>query len=189
MKKTLLLFAFMAIGLGATSLHASENDKPTKGPFDFKTSVVSILKNAKTYTIEVAEAMPAEDYTFKTADSVKTFGEQMAHIAMSSMFIHKKLILGEELPQSEMTEASIGASKEQTIKMLNMSFDAMISSLEGMSHEELHEKFSVFFLPEKPEFTKIEGFLFIRDHVTHHRGQAIVYLRVKGHKAPDYRAF
>ena len=190
MKKTMILFAFIAIGMSNLNTFASENEKPTSvGPFDFKASVVSILKNAKTYTVEVAEAMPAEDYNFKTADSVKTFGEQLAHVAMSSMFIHKKLILGEDLPESKMTEESIGASKEQTIKMLNMSFDSIIASLEGMSHEQLHEKFSVFFLPEKPEFTKIEGFLFIRDHVTHHRGQAIVYLRAKGHKAPQYRAF
>lgn len=190
MKKSIFFYAFLAIALVATNLHASENEKPTTtGPLDFKASVVSILKNSKAYTLQVAETMPAEDYSFKTADSVKTFGEQMAHLAMSSMFIHKKLILGEELPESEMTEESIGASKEQTIEVINMAFDSIIASLEEMSHEQLHEKFSVFFLPEKPEFTKIEGFLFIRDHVTHHRGQAIVYLRIKGHKAPQYRAF
>jgi len=53
----------------------------------------------------------------------------------------------------------------------------------------LSEKIIIDFIPGKPEFTKQEGFYFLRDHISHHRGQAIVYLRAKGQKAPQYRAF
>ena len=163
--------------------------EPTSGSFDFIASFSKVLKNAKAYTLEVAEAMPAEDYNFKTADSVRTFGEQLAHIGMSSTFILTKLIKGEELPESDVTEETIGASKEKTIALLTMAFDNLIATLESMDSAQLEEKFVVIFLPEKPEFTKMEGFIFLRDHITHHRGQAIVYLRAKGHKAPRYRSF
>lgn len=180
MKKNILLLAVLI--LIATSVNAQDS-------YDFKTSFISVLENAKTYTLEVAEAMPAEDYTFKATDSVRTFGEQMAHIGMSSMFIVTKLLKGEDLPESKITEQEVGASKEKTIEMLNMSFDHAISSLKEMSDEELQETFVLFFRPEKPEYTKLEGFIFLRDHITHHRGQAIVYLRMKGQKAPQFRAF
>ncbi len=157
--------------------------------YDFKSSFTQVFENARAYTLEVAEAMPAEDYNFRATDSVRTFGEQMAHIGMSSQFILVKLIKGEELPESEITEEQIGASKEQTIALLNNSFDTIIASLNEMDEKTLNENFVIFFLPEKPSYTKHEGFVFLRDHITHHRGQAIVYLREKGHKAPQYRAF
>jgi len=180
MKKPILFF--IAILLIATSTNAQDS-------YDFKTSFITVLENAKAYTIEVAETMPAENYTFKATDSVRTFGEQMAHIGMSSMFITTKLIKGEEMPESKVTEQEIGASKEKAIELLNMSFDHVIATLRDMDDKELQEKFVLFFRPEKPEYTKLEGFMFLRDHITHHRGQALVYLRMKGQKAPQFRAF
>ncbi|MFK5880092.1 MAG: DinB family protein [Flavobacteriaceae bacterium] len=180
MKKSLLFFAAIILFIATTNAQDS---------YDFKTSFISVLENAKSYTIEVAEAMPAEDYTFKATDSVRTFGEQMAHIGMSSMFIVTKLLKGEDVPESKVTEQEIGASKEKTIELLNMSFDNAIASLKEMNDEDLQETFILFFRPEKPEYTKLEGFIFLRDHITHHRGQAIIYLRMKGQKAPQFRAF
>ena len=180
MKNTILFF--VAIILSVATANAQNS-------YDFKTSFISVLENAKAYTLEVAEVMPAEDYTFRTTDSVRTFGEQMAHIGMSSMFIVTKLLKGEDLPESDVTEQMIGASKEKTIELLNMSFDTVITSLKEMDDAELQETFVLFFRPEKPENTKLEGFIFLRDHISHHRGQAIVYLRMKGQKAPRFRAF
>ena len=108
---------------------------------------------------------------------------------MSSTFILTKLIKGEELPESDITEQQIGASKDQTIGLITMTFDNIIATLNDRTEEQIYDTFVVFFLPDKPEMTKMEGFMFLRDHITHHRGQAIVYLRAKGHDAPTYRAF
>lgn len=188
MKKTILSIALFALLFTPVFSVASTNLSGGH-EFSFKTSFLKVLESSKAYTLEVAEAMPAEDYNFKTADSVKTFGEQLAHIGMSSTFILTKLIKGEELPESDMTEEMIGASKEQTIGLLTMAYDNMIATLNNMTEEEIYETFTVFFAPDKPEMTKMEGFIFLRDHITHHRGQAIVYLRAKGHEAPRYRAF
>lgn len=195
MNKLLISFVFSitlitTISCTTTSTQqATTSINKTADTFNFKSSFSKVLDNAKAYTLEVAEAMPAEDYTFKTTDSVRSFGEQMAHIGMSSQFILVKLIKGEEVEESTETEQEIGASKEKTMALITKSFDDIISSLNSMDEENLNEKFELLFLPEKPEYTKLEGFIFLRDHITHHRGQAIVYLREKGHKAPQYRAF
>ncbi len=190
MKKP-ILFTLIAFVIYSTNTFASTNTFKEKSTAtsDFKSSFLKVLENSRAYTIEVAEAMPAEDYTFKATDSVRTFGEQMAHIGMSSQFILIKLLKGEEVLKSDFTEQEIGASKEKTIALINKSYDMLITSLKEMDNEELQEKFVLFFDPTLPEYTKLEGFVFLRDHITHHRGQAIVYLRMKGHKAPQFRAF
>ena len=193
MKKSILIIALIGLFIGMISC-TEKTDKNTDpevviNSYHFKTSFIKVLENAKAYTLEVAEAMPAEDYTFRTTDSVRTFGEQLAHIGISTQFILVKFIKGEELPESDVTEQGIGKSKELTITMLNKSFDDIIETLNSMDDDTMNEKFILSFLPEKPEYSKHEGFVFLRDHITHHRGQAIVYLRAKGHQAPQYRAF
>lgn len=159
----------------------------------FKESFASTLKNAKAYTLEVAEKMPAKDYTFKPHDSVRSFGEQMAHIALSSKLLNSMFIKGEKVDfnptEGAKIEKAVGASKEECIALLNSNFDEIIATIESMSEEDLQATFVFGFAPNKPELTKEQGFLFIRDHVTHHRGQAITTLRIKGHNAPSYRPF
>lgn len=189
MKKSInyLIIGLMVIGLFA---FVNKESNPKK---EFNQTFSEVLKHAKEYTIQVAEAMPAEDYGFRPSDSVRSFGEQMTHIGMSTSMILHTFIKGEEMKMS-MAEAgklekSIGASKEETIKLLNNAFDDAISSLNKMDPNELNKTFVFIFSPDKPEFTNEQGFLFLRDHGTHHRGQAIIYLRMKGIKAPSYRAF
>ena len=86
-------------------------------------------------------------------------------------------------------DKAIGASKEESIKHLNASFDEIIATIETMNEEDLEATFVFGFAPNKPELTKEEGFIFIRDHISHYRGQAITTLRIKGHDAPAYRSF
>lgn len=189
MKKSINYLIFSVLAISLVAFIKIEKQPEEK----FNVTFAKVLEHAKEYTLEVANAMPEDKYTYKPSDSVRTFGEQMAHIGMSSQFIHNVFILGEEMKgdPAEMAkmEKKIGASKEETIKTLEKSFDGVISSLKSMDDEALKSKFVFFFAPNKPEFSKEDGFIFIRDHITHHRGQAIVYLRINDLVPPDYRAF
>ena len=183
---------YLLISIVAIGLLAFTNLKHDVSP-GFKSSFTETLKNAKAYTLEVAEKMPAEDYTFRPHDSVRTFGEQLAHISMSSSLLNKMFIKGEKVEfdpaEGEKMMKMVGASKDETIKVINESFDEVIATIESMSDEDLQTTFVFGFAPNKPELTKEQGFLFIRDHITHHRAQAITYLRMKDHDAPQYRPF
>ena len=189
MKKSINYFLLGALTIGLFAF-VNKDDNVDTG---FKNSFTETLKNAKAYTLEVAEKMPAEDYTFKPHDSVRTFGEQMAHIGMSSKLLNTMFIKGEQVDfdpaEGAKLEKMTGASKEDCIKMINANFDEVIATIEAMSDTDLQDTFVFGFAPNKPELTKEQGFLFIRDHVTHHRAQAITYLRIKGHDAPQYRPF
>ena len=191
MKKS---FYYFILGLLIISTIAFVNiDNTNSTNSDFVDSFSKVLLHAKEYTLEVAEAMPEDGYTFRPTDSVRSFGEQMAHIGMSSKFILNTFIKGEKTDfdpaASEKLEKELGMSKTEVVNLLNEAFDDVIEKLKSMNNESLDSTFVLFFDPSNPEFTKKQGFLFIRDHITHHRGQAIVSLRMKGEKAPSYRPF
>lgn len=191
MKK--LTFYFLIGILVSGTIAFVSIDKKVNENNDFAESYSKILESMKTYTLQIAEAMPADKYTFKPTDSVRSFGEQLAHLGMSSKFLLDVFIKGEKVNFDPYTEAdmekSIGASKEEAIKLINSSFDEVIATLKEMDEKSLNEKFTVIFDPKKPEFTKKDGFEFIRDHITHHRAQALVSLRMQGIPAPTYRFY
>lgn len=69
------------------------------------------------------------------------------------------------------------------------SFDHDIATFVNMNAESFSENFTIPFDSSKPEFTKEKGFQFISEHIAHHRGQALVSLRMQGIKASAYRLY
>ena len=134
-------------------------------------------KTSKEYTLAIAEQMPAESYSFKPNADQMTFGEQMAHIAGSNMYFIS-LIKGEKPPAN-----SKNFEKAAVLKMLNESFDTFAKGMSSLTAEQLQKTHKT---PDGA-MSGLEVIQFAMDHTTHHRGQCIVYLRVKGIKPADYR--
>jgi uncharacterized damage-inducible protein DinB len=135
-------------------------------------------KTSKKYVIALAEQMPAEDYTFKPNPSEMSFGQQMAHIAGANSFFFATLT-GQKDPIPKPTEFD----KANVLKLLNTSYDFVIASLEKLDHERMLQTFD----SPAGKMTGMELFLLAVDHTAHHRGQCIVYLRMKGIKPTDYQ--
>jgi len=125
------------------------------------------LSAAKGFTIQVFKAMPAEDYSFKPTEDVRTFAAQAYHIAYSIEWFHNQL-KGSPIQWSPGDENSM--TKEELIKYVEEQFDAMNSTI-------LESEFS-------GQFT--DGILGALRHNSHHRGQMVTYLRTKGIKPPSY---
>ncbi len=193
MKKTIYYFLLGIVLVGST---AFINTKNNSANLDVVDSYVVMLNGTKAYTLEIAEAMPADKYTFRPHDSIRSFGEQMAHIGMSSKFLLGMFIKGEPMPTDPEVFANIGkmekemgASKESCIKAITEAYDAIIATYENMDAESKKEMFTIPFDPSQPKFAKEKGFQFINEHIAHHRGQALVSLRMQGIKAPQYRLY
>ena len=193
MKKSLFYFVLGAL-MVSTIAFIKVDKKPTR--INAAESYLIALNGVKAYTLEIAEAMPADKYNFRPHDSVRSFGEQMAHIGMSSKFLMGMFIKGEPMPTDPEVFANIGkmekemgSSKEECIKALTEAFDSIITMHEGMDEESLKETFIIPFDPKQPKFSKEKGFQFISEHIAHHRGQALVSLRMQGIKAPPYRLY
>lgn len=140
---------------------------------------------SKQFTLDVAEAMPAEAYNFKPNPQEMTFGEQMIHIAVSNVYRFHQ-ITGREAPFSVDLTQLPRAEKTNVLKLLGQSFDYVIDVLTKITPEQLQRTWHI---PSWKGRNDPDGRAMIVNmfvHTAHHRAQCEVYLRAKGIKPPDY---
>ena len=137
---------------------------------------------SREFTLAVAEAMPEEHYRFKPNEEEMSFGALMFHIAAAQAFRFAQ-IAGVESP----VETPKGAvSKADILAALRKSFDFCLAQLEQFTREQWERSYKVDWV-DRPTVTGRQLVLGMFNHITHHRGQAEVYLRVKGIRPPAYR--
>jgi uncharacterized damage-inducible protein DinB len=73
-------------------------------------------------------------------------------------------------------------TKSEVIAILQEGFANVAAALENLKPEQLEEPVKFFAGP----MNKRQIMTLLNDHHTHHRGQIIVYLRLKGVKPPRY---
>jgi len=136
--------------------------------------------NAREYTLAVAEAMPEADYSFRPVDTVgMTFGEQLLHLSQNSRWLALSKLKGQERPAKPSIDAT---DKAAVMAYVTQSFAIADSVLATLTFSELDQDVDWFSGP----ISKRRIGLLIFDHVTHHRAQAIMYLRMKGIEPPKY---
>ena len=165
------IIALAALSLFACPVFAQEGESVA-------TLMARHWKISKEFTIAVAEVMPESGYSFKPNDEEMSFGDLMIHIAMANANYASRAA-GEKNPFTK-PESS---DKAAAMKILNESYDYCIQKLGGLSGE-LYSKMSG---PTGRQMSGTEAAWAGFTHAAHHRGQAEVYLRVKGLKPPAYR--
>jgi uncharacterized damage-inducible protein DinB len=130
-----------------------------------------------TLSVEVAKAMPPEQYGFKPHPESMNFGELMAHIASTNY----QFCAG--LKDTEPPAFPSPADKDGYVKFLSDSFDYCGAIIPNLTEEQMNRTHS------SPDGTLPgrEVLLAMYVHVAHHRGQAEIYLRDKGIRPPSYR--
>ena len=53
---------------------------------DIKIQMVKDWQRAKTYTVDYLNTMPADKYSFKAVDSIRSFAQQMLHLSHGQLF-------------------------------------------------------------------------------------------------------
>ena len=135
-------------------------------------------QTSKDLSLAVAAAMPAEGYTFKATEAEMSFGEQMNHIAMANGN-YCSAAIGTKNPIAKPENAS----KETATKNLTTAYDYCLAGLSAMEDKVLAEKVT----RGTNMVSKFELFWGGFTHAAHHRGQAEVYLRLKGVTPPSYK--
>lgn len=140
-------------------------------------------KNACEYTLELATAMPSENYDFRPVKRMRSFSEQLAHIGKNMVWLSSKFTVGEKfehpLAQKE------NCTPEETIQLFKASCEFAQKALEKQSPNSLNTKVDFFAGP----MTIRQIINLMHDHHTHHRGQLIVYLNLKDIEPPKYRGW
>ena len=132
-----------------------------------KKYIQSTLDISKNYMLAVAEAMPENLYNFKPTNEVYTFNELINHIAYGIQWWEANYI---KLKETKWDPPSAKANKKETIKQLQKSFQSLEETLNN----------------EKLTDERVKGFYSTLDHVSHHRGQATLHLRLNGITPPEY---
>ena len=140
---------------------------------------------SKQFTLDVANAMPAEFYSFKPSPEEMTFGEQMEHIAGSNVYrFHEITGIRPAFPFDP--AKPLPSDKESALKFLELSFDYVLDVLPKITPGQLKHTWHI---PSWKGRNDPDGRAMILNmfvHTAHHRAQCEVYLRAKGIKPPDY---
>jgi uncharacterized damage-inducible protein DinB len=136
---------------------------------------------AKGLAVTVAEAMPAEDYGFKPVPEEMSFGEQIMHIAQAN-YGYCAFLSDAKSPFVEMAKDA-KVEKAEAIKQLTGSFDYCSAAFSKVTDAQLDAMHGT----GDHKFPTRDVMLGVMIHMVHHRGQAEVYLRLKGIKPPDYK--
>jgi len=169
-------------GIATAATAAVASAETTAGAIEaayFRSSFGELWDRIADYTVQVAQAMPAEHYDFKPVPEVRSFKEEMLHIAGSDFWINN--YLGEGKGTGHNYDAG-GKSKADCVELMDASFKNMSVVIEGLSDDELHETVETFAGP----MNRMSVLWFMRDHITHHRAKAVVALRLNGVTPPAY---
>lgn len=145
------------------------------------------LENSRKYMLEVAELMPEEKYDFKATPESLSFAENLMHIGFAMNWHAKTLIGGKETPnwQEDTQYKTANRTKAEMIEIVNNTFVQSIELIKNIESHLLNERLEYF----GHDRTKRQILLLLADHVTHHRGQMLVHLRLNGITPPRYVLF
>ncbi|PWT71858.1 MAG: damage-inducible protein DinB [Bacteroidetes bacterium] len=154
---------------------------------DLKAQMLIDWHRAKDYTIEYLNTMPADKYGFRPVDSIRSFAEQMLHLAQSQINLISAASGREKLYGNTfiLDKSETAKNKDSVVYYVKASYDFAIDAITQMDPSRLGEKIDVRNL----HITRLTWFNKAFEHQTHHRGQTTIYIRLLGIKPPGEKLF
>ena len=137
--------------------------------------------NSKDYLIAIAEAMPEDKYSYAPKEREMNFGAQLVHMRGNMLWLGNTYFSSKEFDRKSLSQ-NIPESKQEIINALKKSFDEVYKLIEQTPLEELKTTVDFFAGPK----SKLQILNLLQDHLTHHRGQVIVYLNLNDITPPNY---
>ncbi|WP_435577867.1 DinB family protein [Gilvibacter sp.] len=176
MKKIMYCSIFLLMSCAPLIAQAQDNA--------FVRDYVERLENSRKYLLLVAEQMPEAQYNFKPTPESLSFAENLMHIGFA-MDWHSQSLLGGREARTWATDTVFKVadkSKAEMIALIDKTFEQALSLLQEFDVKQLEDRLDYFGLDR----TKRQIFMLLADHITHHRGQMLVSLRLNGIVPPRY---
>jgi len=148
------------------------------------------FRTVRSNTIQIAEDIPEDQYSFRATPEVLSVAEELAHIACSPMWhpqchgVDRKTFIGFEdfgayMGRCQAMEKEL-KTKAQILEALRANGEAFASFIESLSDDQLGEKVS-FPPPVQPsERTRLEMLIGAKEHEMHHRAKLMLVERLLG---------
>jgi uncharacterized damage-inducible protein DinB len=181
MKKALCLtfvLALVAAGSVRPALaldHDHDHDAKPDGSA-IKAEILSQIGEAEKKILALAEATPAEKYTWRPAEKVRSTGEVFMHLAGANYFL--PTLWGAKMPDGVNPREfeKNGGDKAKVIDTLKKSFEHARQVINAASDADLDKTIKIF----GNDGTAREVLLLIATHAHEHLGQSIAYARMNG---------
>lgn len=169
--KNYTLYLFFATLLLPVISFAQENTTNS----GFFSDVRNDVNESREKIISLAEAIPADKYTWRPADSVRSVSEVLMHIAGSNYFLMS--FAGVKAPKGSSEDAGKDViQKDSIISALKTSFGDLEKGLQSLNGADLDNQVKMF-----GKNTSIRNVVFTEmDHLHEHLGQLIAYARMNG---------
>ncbi|WP_339841266.1 DinB family protein [uncultured Maribacter sp.] len=174
MKKTITLLTLLL--LTAAPLFAQQ-DK-------FIEDSIERLENSRKYLLLVAEMMPEDKYSYKATEESLSFSENLMHIGFALDW-HSQSLIGNRAARVYQTDTVFKPAhktKAEMMARINQTFTEAIALLQDFEPAQLDEELDYFGLNR----SKRQIFMLLADHITHHRAQMLVSMRLNGLVPPRY---
>jgi uncharacterized damage-inducible protein DinB len=161
--------------------------KPDVNPI--ASSAQSLYEIVKGDTLAAAEAMPESAYDFKPRPEMRSFGQQLAHLADAN-YLFGSSYFGEANPFPGVTPTQAGIleetknAKREIVEALKSSFDYCDRAFNQAADTELAEE-AKFTVANRDTVNKAFLLNLTFFHAVHHYGAITTYLRLKGIVPPS----
>ncbi len=143
-------------------------------PPDFKAAFLRNWDDVTGKLVSLAEALPAEKYTWKPAEGVRSVAEVYTHVAGGNFFLPRAV--GIDPPAGLSREMLSETDKAKVVAMLRDSIAHARKAVEGADPAKLGAEVELF----GRKMTGADALLALLSHAHEHLGQSIAYARSNG---------
>lgn len=178
MKRIVSAFCLLVITVGVVRLAAQTNPYKdgTPGVTGYRSEVLSEVIVQEDKFTRLAEAIPADKYTWRPAPDVRSFAEVFLHVSASNYNLYT--LVGTPPPAGLALKGfdKSTTDKAKVIATLKDSFAHAKAAIKAMPDADLEKPLDWF----GGKNTERGVLLFIVRHAAEHLGQSIAYARVVG---------
>lgn len=176
-----ILTASLALCASALfALPASAQSAATANPI--ASGVRTAWDGAKRNLTRSAEQMPESDYAFRPVETVRTFGQILAHVAGAN-YVFCSAAKGEKSPHAEAAFEKTATTRAQIIKVLNDSIAYCDTAYAALDDRRAGETIELPFGMGKG--ARALPLMLNTGHLQEHYGNLVTYFRVKGMVPPS----
>ncbi|MEK7829519.1 MAG: DinB family protein [Acidobacteriota bacterium] len=181
-----MAFGLVCFAQTASAAPAKPAQAATAAP-DHIAMMVADWTRARDYTKEYLDAMPEDGYGFKPTPDIRSFAEQMLHLANANYAFAAGATGADSPSKVDLEKTDSMKTKAACTKAVIDSYDFVINSVKGFDIKKSGDQVKLF----NNRVTTTRGLALAKafEHQTHHRGQTTIYIRLKGGKPPAEKLF
>lgn len=171
---TALLLLGCSVAIAQSGAPASQAAAPASG---VRAEVLSELSGLETHLVRLAEAVPAEKYTWRPAEGVRSISEVFLHAATANFSLPRRLGTPPPAGFDPRGFDRSTTDKAKIVQTLKDSFAHVRQAISNVSDADIEKKVDWI---GGTQNTYRGVMIFILRHLGEHLGQSIAYARMNG---------